>query len=455
MTMGVRPKTLEATVALYAFLFEAALLLGSFTTIDFFLWRSLRNDLRGTAGQELEGLMRFITDHEAGGRGYLLDEMAEHLGPRTNVVIQVLEGGESLFASSSLSGEMSGVRGAFFPGPKNVYWVEGADFRGFELRVGVPAGAELQARGRWRIVMGFCSLGGLLLAALLAHVLARHATAPLAAIGEAAERVNDQNLSERLPRPGRAFEEVERVRRSFDQMMQRLETSVQKLRQFTADASHELRTPLAVLKVQAQAALASGELEPEAETLIRSQLEEIDRLTAMVEDLLTLARLDSGKPELSAVDVADVVLETVEQFRAVADARGIDFAVTEIDPALVVGERSQLRRLVSNLLDNALKYTEKGGRVRVELGRKEDLLRLVVADTGRGIPETDLPRIFERFYRADPSRSRRSGGVGLGLAIVARIAEFHGGTVSVSSKPDEGSSFVVELPAVQERTTLS
>jgi heavy metal sensor kinase len=455
MTMGFRPKSLEATVALYAFLFEAVLLLGSFTAIDFFLWRSLRADLRRTAGQELEGLSRFITDHEAGGRDYLLDEMGEHLGPRSNVVMQVSEGEESLFASASLSGGMPGLRGDFFQGPKDVYWVEAADFRGFELRVGVPAGAALEARERWRMVMGFCSLGGLVVAALLAHLLARQATAPLAAIGEAAERVNDQNLSERLPRPGRAFEEVDRVRRSFDQMLERLETAVQKLRQFTADASHELRTPLAVLKVQAQAALASGELEPEAETLLGSQLEEIDRLTAMVEDLLTLARLDSGKRELSAVDVADVVLETVEQFRSVADARGIDFVVTAIDPALAVGERSQLRRLVSNLLDNALKYTEQGGRVWLELSREEELLRLVVADTGRGIPEGDLPRIFERFYRADASRSRRSGGVGLGLAIVARIAEFHGGTVSVSSKPDEGSSFVVELPAAEERKPLA
>ncbi len=226
-----------------------------------------------------------------------------------------------------------------------------------------------------------------------------------------------------------------------------LEAAVLRLRQFTADASHELRTPLSVLNVQAQSALASGGFDPEAASLIKSQLEEIDRLALMVEDLLTLSRLESPAVERASVDVADLVLESVEQFRAIAESKGVDLNVTKVEPSVITGDRSQLRRLVSNLLDNALEHTERGGSVSVELGRSEDILRLIVADDGRGISASDIPRIFERFYRADRSRSRRTGGAGLGLAIVKCVVEFHGGRVTVESELGKGSSFVVELPS--------
>jgi signal transduction histidine kinase len=147
------------------------------------------------------------------------------------------------------------------------------------------------------------------------------------------------------------------------------------------------------------------------------------------------------------VDVADVLLETGEPFRAVAERKGIDLVVGEVAPAPVWGDRSQIRRLVTNLVANALEYTDGGGQVRIAMSSGRAAVRLEVRNTGRGIPSEDLARIFERFCRADPSRSRGSGeGVGPGLAIVARIAELHGGKVSVSSETAQGSSFVVELP---------
>jgi heavy metal sensor kinase len=439
-------------VALYAFLFEAALLLGSFAAIDFFLWRSLHSELSRAAGREIHWLQDFIVDHEAGGRDFLLEEMSEHLGSRTGVALAVREGGEALFASAGLAGE---ELPGFLPITDGVYWVEQRDFHGFSLEAGVPAGAQIEARRSWRGVMALCALAGLVAAALLARTLARQAVGPLASIGEAAARVHDQNLAERIPRAARSYEEVERVRESFNGMLERLEDAVGKLRQFTADASHELRTPLSVLKVEAQTALASVDLEPAAAALVRSQLEEIDRLTSMVEDLLTLARMDSRSPELAPVDLADVLLETVEQFRPMAESHGVDLAVREVAPALLEGDRSQLRRLISNLLDNAVKYTERGGQVWVELSQTNGRLRFVVSDTGRGIPGSDIPRIFERFYRSDPSRSRRTGGAGLGLAIAARIVEFHRGEVSVTSEVGKGSSFVVDLPVAASYRVLT
>jgi signal transduction histidine kinase len=243
------------------------------------------------------------------------------------------------------------------------------------------------------------------------------------------------------------YDEAERVRASFNQMLDRLEGAVRGLRQFTADASHELRTPLAVLKVQAQSALSSGALDSEGAALVRSQLEEIDRLKLMVEDLLTLSRLESEPGQQSSVDLADVVVETVERFRPMAESKSIDLEMREIAAAPVAGERSELRRVISNLLDNALKYTDRGGRVSVHLERNGASVSLRVRDTGAGIPSSETERIFERFYRADPSRDRRTGGAGLGLAIVARIVEFHGGRVSVESDLGKGSAFTVELPS--------
>lgn len=437
--MTLRPSSLRGSVALTAFLFEAALLLLSFTAIDLLLWRSLRSELRRTAAQELQWLEDFMADHEAGGRDFLLEEMTEHLGSRTGVLMEVLENDRVLFRSGGISTDrLSALAGE--------YWVEDRDFRGFTLGVGVPASGQRAARRDLRVVMAVSGSFGLLVAAFLARALAAKATAPLAAIGDAAERVHETNLSERLPQPERVYREAERVRTSFNQMLDRLEGAVLGLRQFTADASHELRTPLAVLKLQAQSALSSGALDQKAAALVRSQLEEIDALKLMVEDLLTLSRLEAEPEPRSAVDLADVVVEAVEQFRPMAESKGIGLDVIEVAAAPVEGERSELRRVVANLLDNALKYTDRGGRVTVTLERNDGSVFLSVRDTGAGIPASEKERIFERFYRADPSRDRRTGGAGLGLAIVARIVELHRGRVSVESDPGKGSSFLVQLP---------
>ncbi len=438
MRLDLKPSTLRGTVALTAFLFEAALLLGSFTAIDLLLGRSLRSELRRTAAQELQWLEDFMAEHEVGGRDFLLEEMTEHLGSRTGVLMEVLENDRVLFRSPGLS--TAGLE------PEGAYWTERRDFRGFTLSVGVPASSQRAARRDLRAVMAVSGAFGLVVAALLSRALASKATAPLAAIGDAAERVHDKNLSERLPQPQRVYREAERVRTSFNEMLDRLEGAVLGLRQFTADASHELRTPLSVLKLQAQSALSSGALDSQAAALVRSQLEEIDALKLMVEDLLTLSRLESEPAPRSPVDLADVVVETVEQFRPMAESKGIDLEVMDLASAPVEGERSELRRVLQNLLDNALKYTDRGGRVSVALERNGGSVSLWVRDTGAGIPASEKGRIFERFYRADPSRDRRTGGAGLGLAIVARIVDFHQGRVSVESDVGKGSSFIVELP---------
>ena len=433
-----RPRTLRGTVALTAFSLEGILLLAAFLAIDLLLWQNMKADLENAARAELSWLADFVREHEVGGGDYLREEAREHLGSRTGIVMELREGApvdEVLFRSDELGESGLGQEVGFVTATgSQPFWVVSENFRSYQLAVGVPAGGQFRARRQLRTVIAVCLVGGLVVAALLAGALAGKATGPLASVAEAAERVHDTNLSERVPPLRRHYDEVKKVRHSFNQMLERLEAAVGRLRQFTADVSHELRTPLSVLKVQAQSALASRELDPEAASLVRSQLEEIDRLALMVEDLLTLSRLESGAVERASVDVADVVLESLEQLTAVAESKGVDVSVTRVEPTVVEGDRSQLRRVVSNLLDNALKFTEPGGSVSVELGRREGVVRLVVADDGQGIPASDIPRIFERFYRADPSRSRRTGGAGLGLAIVKRIVEVHGGTVTVESE---------------------
>jgi hypothetical protein len=186
--MTLRPSSLRGTVALTAFLFEAGLLLLCFTAIDLLLWRSLRSELRRTAAQELQWLGDFLLDHEVGGRDFLLEEMTEHLGSRTGVAMEVLEDDQVLFRSPGF-------------GSEEEYWTEHRNVRGFRIGVGVPAASQLEARRDLRALMAVSGAFGLLLAALLSRALAATATAPLAAIGDAAGRVHDRNLSER---PGRS-----------------------------------------------------------------------------------------------------------------------------------------------------------------------------------------------------------------------------------------------------------
>ncbi|HEY8460308.1 MAG TPA: heavy metal sensor histidine kinase [Blastocatellia bacterium] len=285
-------------------------------------------------------------------------------------------------------------------------------------------------------------------AGLAGYLLARKSLAPIAAMTAQAKRISAENLHERLPVKNEG-DELGGLARVFNDLLARIESSFDGMRQFTADASHELRTPLAIIRGEADVAL-SQDREPEEyrETLAIIH-DEARHLSGIVEDMLALARADAGQRQLRLEEfyLDDLVEECVHSARALALNKRLSLNFESSGETAFRGDEDLLRRMVVNLLDNAIKYTPDGGAVTVGLWRENGLIRLRVADNGIGIPAEAAARVFERFYRVDKARSRAEGGSGLGLPIVKWIAEAHHGSVSLESAPGRGSSFTVSLPA--------
>ena len=217
-----------------------------------------------------------------------------------------------------------------------------------------------------------------------------------------------------------------------------------------ANVSHELRTPLSSIKGYAET-LRDGALDDKENRLVflKTIEEQADRLSKLVDDLLDLSAVESGHrlPKLAPTDLRALAVDVTRQFAAAAAERGVTLSSSSSDQALARADGEQVRQVVSNLIDNAIKYTEPGGRVDVELRTKDAEVIVSVRDTGVGIPEADLARVFERFYRVDKARAREAGGTGLGLAIVKHLVEAQGGRVWVESRQPGGSTFFFSLPA--------
>jgi heavy metal sensor kinase len=276
--------------------------------------------------------------------------------------------------------------------------------------------------------------------------LSGRALKPVQDVTAAALMISIENLSGRLPVPATG-DEIARLARVLNSMLGRLESAVKTLSQFAADASHELRTPLAVIRTTAELALRRGRSPESYRESLQAVVSEAERMTQLVEDLLTLARSDTavaGLPRLP-VDLRDILRAVYSEMAGLADERRIEVKLTLGEqPAVVAGNRPALHRLFVLLLDNALKYSYAGGAVLVNVEHLEERVAVTVRDFGTGIREADLPHIFERFYRAD--RARSGGGHGLGLPLAESIARAHGAAIEVSSTEGQGSSFRVLFP---------
>jgi heavy metal sensor kinase len=277
--------------------------------------------------------------------------------------------------------------------------------------------------------------------------LATRSLAPLGWMAEQAHRITGSNLNTRLG-VGNAAEELAVLAASFNELLSRLDLSFESMRRFVADASHELRTPLSIIRGEADVALSHDRNASEYRESLAIILDESRRLSSLVDDLLNLARADAGRVKLQSEEfyLNDLLAECCRSAQSLAAARGVTLECRTAGDTTFRGDEQLLRRLVMNLLDNAIRYTPSGGKVSAALETHDSELSIRIADTGIGIAPDAAPHVFERFYRADTARSRQDGGFGLGLAIVKWIAESHHGDVALATNPGAGSTFTVTLP---------
>jgi heavy metal sensor kinase len=287
----------------------------------------------------------------------------------------------------------------------------------------------------------------LLLASAGGYFLARKSLSPIALMNRQTRRITAENLSSRLD-VMKARDEVGSLATTINDLLARLEFSFNEQQRFVADASHELRTPLAILRGETEVALERDRRPDEYQQSLTLIRDEAERLTRIVEDLFLLARrpVDAPVVRTERLSLNQMVDECVRAARVLAARKNLRLNTDARETVTLSGDDELLKRMLLNLLDNAVKYTPEGGAISVELTVPNGNARIVVRDSGMGITEAEQARVFDRFYRVDKARSRALGGAGLGLSIAEWIVKAHGGTILVESSPGKGSAFVVDLP---------
>mgnify|MGYP006279780435 CR=1 FL=1 len=298
---------------------------------------------------------------------------------------------------------------------------------GWTLAIGLP------------IVMGIAVAGSM--------IVLKRALMPVESLIRAAQEITLQHLTRRLPVPD-SGDEITSLALALNDMIARIEKSFQNTSRFTSDASHELRTPLTIIRGELEAIMHHPELDDQLREDIASLQEETERLVRIVEGLFALARLDAGesKRELKRFDLSLLAATTVEQMCMLAEEKSISIQCDTNADIQIEGDESRLKQVIVNLIDNAIKYTQTGGEIKVSVTASDKDALLEIIDNGSGIPETAIPHIFERFYRADEARSRAIDGAGIGLSIAHSICTAHSGSIEVKSKLGVGSHFIVRLP---------
>lgn len=428
-------------------------------------WFSIRWELNHALDQGLRyrliGLREFLEDVEPGGD--------QEIASRLNEISQLGELHQVFDADGALIAQSRGLARHGVPQrpPAEL---------GFEIRYGTGGTAAFPLRLAWQkvaigshtlvlcvadpqrkfegVLRAFTTV--LLLSTPLILALAtacglwlgRRALQPVARITDDARAITESNLSARLAVPS-SQDELQQLSETLNAMLERIEQSFTRTRQFTADASHELRAPMTLIYTAAQYSLRRERSREELVDSMQKILRESQRTTALIDDLLLLARGDAGRESaaLEVMDAGPLLRDAAEQATAMAAAKGISVSL-QLEPAglPVHANEAQLRRLLLILIDNALKYTPSGGRVTITGRVDATEVMISIADTGAGISPDDLPHVFERFWRADKVRSREAGGTGLGLTIAQQIAELHGAKLGVQSEIGQGSVFSIRLP---------
>lgn len=314
------------------------------------------------------------------------------------------------------------------------------------LQVGISLQDAYSDLNRMLVLM--ILIGGLflVLASVGGGIIINRALRPVKKVVRTAKKISAENLSLRIDAKNRG-DEIGELVETFNDMIVRLESAVEKIRQFSGDVSHELRTPLTIIRGEVEVVLRKNRKRLDYVTTLMSVLEESRRMEKIIDNLLFLSRTEGLDPSAleQTVRLDEVAAEAVDSLKRTAEERKLRLETKQIETVSVKGNPELLERMVINILDNALRYTPEGGRVSVSVRKKKGTAVLSVSDTGIGIAEEDLPKIFDRLYVADLSRSRETGGSGLGLSIVKWIADSHGAAIKVDSVPGRGTAFTVEF----------
>jgi heavy metal sensor kinase len=464
----LRPKHVRTRVTLWYVFVLASVLVVSFGLTASFLFLQMRSQIDNYAVQDIEtveGLLYF----DANGHLILREDYHNH--PESKQVLERLveirsASGQLLYRNERLAGQALG--GDPMPG-------EGEG--GYSIRsAGLADGTTVRMASRRHTLNGrpiLIRLGyseqaiwtrfeELTIASLLAlpivlalvgvsgYVLAKRALAPLEEMARRAEEITSDRLQERLP-TGEVGDELGHLARVFNNLLARLEQSFEQLRRFTSDASHELRTPLTSIRSVGEVALQKDGTREEYRDTIGSMLEEVNRLTALVDSLLTISRADAGRIQLHATvfSAMDLAREAAGLFEVLAEEKGQRIIVQGDEAVNVKGDRVFLRQALVNIIHNAVKYSPAGGVITVGAHYEpEGTIRLDVVDSGPGISIEHSKKIFDRFYRVDESRSREGGGAGLGLSIAQWAVRVHGGDIRLrpTEGTEEGCTFQICLP---------
>ena len=314
------------------------------------------------------------------------------------------------------------------------------------VQVGMSLQAAERTLSRYLAILVVLVPLGVALAAVGGALVARRALRPVDAMSLTARRITGEDLAQRVRLRGTG-DELDRLAETLNAMLVRLEDAFAQVRRFTADAAHELRTPLTALRGEIEVALRGARSPDEYRRVLRSSLEEAERLTRVAEDLLLLSRFSVAvSAPRQRVELEPLVVDALDVGTQLAHGRGVSIASTTLTPLTVVGDGAALRRAILNLVDNAVKYTPAGGKVEISLARDDGHAAIVVRDSGIGIAPGDAERVFQPFVRLDGARNPAEGGAGLGLAIARSIAVAHGGALTLDSAPGAGSAFTIRLP---------
>lgn len=428
----------------------------SYSVVTILLYNQIDNALQRTSEQIVSQVHIDVTGAMGGGI------VAPSLRSTSNIFVQVWDTQQLVDYSPNLGNfnkplDSVGIRKPL-PSYRDVTLDDSVRLRVLSVplvsegrRVGVVQVAATldvvdSARRNLLSVLAFTTILGIAISALTSQASVKQFLLPLDTIASAADQINRaDDLSRRVPYEGSDEDEIGQLVHAVNQTFERLEVLFTSQQRFIADVSHELRTPLTVIKGNVDLMRRMRELDPD---LLDSIDQEAGRLTRLVTDLLLLAKAEAGSLPLTkaSVELDTLLLEVIPEMRVLAGNK-IRVKLTEIDQLQVYGDRDRLKQVLLNLIANAIQYTPAGEEVFLSLARVGDRARLIVRDTGPGIPAEDLPYIFERFYRAEKSRTRSAaGGFGLGLSIAHWIVEQHGGRIEVNSREGRGTTFAVWLP---------